>query len=215
MKTTDGLKFDKKKHAYTVNGKVVLSVTSVLPDIPEAVMYKQCFIDKTLLGSRVHDYADVVNNYYMTHDGEIPCEDVYRGTTFQKEDDPYIKAYLKFLKEKKPRIISSEMKIYHKLYNYAGTLDLAVEMKNKLWILDLKTSSRVAPYARLQLAAYVRAYNAKNPKNEIFNRGIVHLLPTGVYKLITYPVKDLRNDTEIFLSKLRSAQWDMANGVNK
>jgi hypothetical protein len=104
--------------------------------------------------------------------------------------------------------------MYHKLYNYAGTLDLAAEIKGKLLILDLKTSTKVAPYARLQLAAYVRMWNSKYPKNEIFNRGVIHLLPTGQYKLVLYPVKDLRNDTEIFLCFLRSKQWMAANGVN-
>jgi hypothetical protein len=190
-------------------------VTTVLPDIPESLLYKQSFIEKTLLGSRVHDCADTINNYYMTHDRVIPCEDAYKSEKFQKEDGPYIKGYLKFLKEKKPVILSSEQKMYHKLYNYAGTLDLAVEMKGKLSILDIKTSTKVAPYARLQLAAYIRVWNAKYPNNEIFNRGVIHLLPNGTYKLVTYPVKDLRNDTEIFLCKLRSAQWDIANGVSK
>jgi hypothetical protein len=97
---TNDLHFDKDKHVYSVKGKKILSVTTVLPDIPESLLYKQSFIEKTLLGSRVHDCADTINNYYKTHDGAIPCEDAYKGEAFQKEDGPYVKGYLKFLKER-------------------------------------------------------------------------------------------------------------------
>lgn len=207
------LKFDKKKHVYSVKGRNILSVTSVLPDIPEHLLYKQSFMDKTLLGIRVHNCADTINNHYKTHCMEIPCEDVYKSDPFQKEDGPYIKAYLKFLKEKKPVIIASETKMFHKLFNYAGTVDLVVEIKSKKYIYDIKTTSRVAPYARLQLAAYVRMWNYENPDKEIFNRGVIHLKPDGTYTLVPYSVKDLKNDTDIFLCFLRSKQWMAANGV--
>ena len=207
------LEFDKKKHVYSVKGRTILSVTEVLPDIPEHLLYKQSFIDKALLGIRVHDCADTINNYYKAHCGEIPCEDVYKGSSFQKEDDPYVKAYLKFIKEKRPTIIASERKMFHKLYNYAGTVDLIMEIKGKRGAYDIKTTSKVAPYARLQLAAYVRMWNHENPETEVFNRGIIHLKPDGTYAQVSYQVKDLKNDMEIFLCFLRSRQWMAAHGI--
>ena len=212
--TKDKLVFDKNKHAYSVKGRKILSVTSVLPDIPEYLLYKQNFIEKTLLGNRVHDCAHIINKRYQST-GEIPDESVYVKKFIKESDGPYIKAYIKFLTEKKPVIHAAEIKMFHKLYNYAGTIDLVAELNNKLWVLDLKTTSKVAPYARLQLAAYLRMWNAKNMKMETFQRGIIHLKPDGMYSLISYPVKDLKNDTEIFLCKLRSAQWDIAHGVSK
>lgn len=203
------LKFDKEKHDYQFNGKSVLSVTKVLPDIPDFLLCKQSFIEKTLLGSRVHDCCDTINQHYMTH-FQIPDDMHYLNNRNKKEDVPYINAYIKFLQDHKPTLYFSEKKEFHSLYNYAGTIDSGMLFKKKDFIVDLKTSTSIAPYAKLQLAAYTKAYNNNN-KKQIFNRMIVQLLPTGDYFLKAYPVAELTADFNWFLCKLKSAQWDMEN----
>lgn len=199
------LKFDKKKHEYTVGNKKVLSVTTVLPDIPEHLLYKQFFIDATHKGIRVHEQVDIINKYYM-EEKKVPYpSDMYKDCL--QTDKPYIESYVKFLKAHKPEIILSEKKMFHSELFYAGTVDLVAIVKGKLSVLDVKTTSRVAPYARLQLAAYVRMYNLCYPERKAFNRYIVHLQEKN-YKLVPYTVKSLEEDFDIFKCKLRSAQWD-------
>ena len=207
---SDKLSFDKVKHEYEHDGNKMLSVTKVLPDIPEYLLYKQTFIDKTLLGSRVHACCDAINQHYMAHE-EVPCKDAYWNETNQEKDLPYIQAYIKFLQERKPIILFSELQDYHRRYRYAGTIDGVMRIEKDKYITDIKTSASVAPYAKLQLAAYLRMWNDNHPNRKIFKRMIIHLLPDGEYKLIRYPISDISRDFDIFLCKLKSAQWDAEN----
>lgn len=208
---SDKLSFDKAKHEYEYEGVKMLSVTKVLPDIPEYLMYKQSFVEKTLLGSRVHACCDTINQHYMVHNGEIPKEEIYWNYTNQEKDYPYVRAYVKFLEEYRPRIHRSEMKGYHKIYKYAGTIDAIMYLLGTEHIVDIKTSGTIAPYARLQLVAYMKMWNSNYPVHKTFKRTIIHLLPTGEYKLVSYPAKDISRDFDIFLCKLKSAQWDAEN----
>jgi hypothetical protein len=212
---TPKLEFDKEKHIYTHNGKRVLSVTTVLPDIPEHLLYKQFFIDAGFRGNRVHDYADKINKFYIDNKKKIPSSEIYQGKGYVESDEPYIKGYLKFLKAHKPDILMSEQKMLHKEFSYAGTMDLVAILKGKKTVLDIKTTSKIAPYARLQLAAYVFMHNENHPENEVHNRCIIHLLPTGLYKLVHFKIDSLESDFEEFYHKLRSAQWDVANMSGK
>jgi hypothetical protein len=134
----------------------------------------------------------------------------YLNHTNKKEDIPYIDGYVKFLNEHHPQLYFSEKKDFHPLFNYAGTIDSGMLFKSKDYIVDLKTSASIAPYAKLQLAAYTKMYNNNNTK-KIFNRMIIQLLPDGNYFLKTYPVKELSADFNWFLCKLKSAQWDQEN----
>jgi hypothetical protein len=208
------LKFDAKKHEYTVDGKRILSVTTVLPDIPEYLLYKQFFIDASHRGTRVHECVDVINKHYMKT-GAIPEPKVYKGKNFLIEDEPYVKAYLKFLKVRRPNILLSEEKMFHMEYGYAGTVDIVGSVSGKFGILDVKTTTMIAPYARLQLAAYVHLYNKLYPKKKALYRHIVHLKPNTTYELVPFRNDELDEDFNVFLAKLKSAQWDMENMSKK
>jgi predicted helicase len=208
------MQFDEVKHEYEVEGRRMLSVTKVLPDIPEYLLYKQTFVEKTLLGSRVHNCCDTINQHYMVHNS-IPEEDIYWGATSLEKDRPYLDAYIKFLKECRPQIHHSEMKDFHKVYKYAGTIDLVAYLLGNEHVCDIKTSTGIAPYARLQLVAYMKMWNSNYPEHKVFKRTIIHLLPSADYKLITYPAKGISADFDIFLCKLKSAQWDAENGCGE
>lgn len=204
------LKFDKMKHEYSVNGKRVLSVTTVLPDIPEHLLYKQFFVDATLRGNRVHGYVDKINQYYIEN-GKIPEPKIYEGENFLTGDEPYVRAYIKFLKVRRPKILFSEEKMFHAEYGYAGTVDLVAAISGKWGILDVKTTATIAPYAKLQLAAYVEMYNHRYPNKKIYDRHIIHLKPSITYEVVPFYKRDLEEDFNVFLCKLKSAQWDLEN----
>ena len=208
------LYFNPEKHTYTIGNSPnsLLSVTSVLPDIPDFLLCKQAFIEKTLLGSRVHECCDTINLFYKENKGVIPNKDYYQGNSTQDADIPYINAYKQFLVDRHPVIQVSEFRTYHRKLMYAGTIDLVAWIDGKLWIIDLKTSAQIAPYAKLQLAAYLRMWNEQADKQfRTFRRAVVHLLPNGEYKFIPYTVSSLGDDFDIFMCKLRSAQWDQEN----
>ena len=59
----------------------------------------------------------------------------------------------------KPRLIATEQHIFSDKYQYAGTIDLVVELDGKIWLLDIKTSNSLHTSYDLQLAAYAQAWN--------------------------------------------------------
>lgn len=69
----------------------------------------------------------------------------------------------------KPVVLSTEKTVFHPQDLYAGTIDLICEIKNKLWIIDFKTSQDVWPSHKIQLSAYNRALESK------YNIGILQV----------------------------------------
>jgi ATP-dependent exoDNAse (exonuclease V) beta subunit len=52
---------------------------------------------------------------------------------------------------------SSEEKLYHRKYKYAGTVDARAIINGEYCVIDWKTSKRVYPEYHLQVAAYAKA----------------------------------------------------------
>lgn len=82
--------------------------------------------------------------------------------------------FSEFWKIHQPKLIGSEIHVFSDKYEYAGTIDLILEMFGEKWIIDIKTSNQIAPVYDYQLAAYNIAFN------EIFDtpvtrRGILWL----------------------------------------
>jgi hypothetical protein len=204
----DSIKFQESDHTYqTEEGKPVLSVTRVLPDIPEHLLYKQFFIEKTLLGTRVHRYAEAFNKTLMGIDEAMYDDQV----EVREQDEPYIEAYHKFVNDEVVKIHQSETKVYHPGYDYAGTLDIITLTRSRgVLLIDIKCTSVISPAAALQTAAYLKAYNLRR-KDKVWKRAVVQLRPDGTYNIKMFPVKNLKYDFEIFLCKLKSAQWDAEN----
>jgi hypothetical protein len=74
----------------------------------------------------------------------------------------------------KPKLIHSEYHIFSNKYKYAGTIDLIVEINDKLWILDMKTTNALHTTNDLQLAAYKEAWDEFHDR-KIDNYGILWL----------------------------------------
>lgn len=210
---TNKIKFDGATHKYfTQGGERVLSVTSVISNIPADLMYKQAFINATHRGKRVHAACELINLYYVkTGKIKIPTKGQWKKLHLEDQDYPYVRGYLKLLERNQPTIFAVEKKVYHPGFKYAGTLDICMVLKGKAGIFDIKSSAKVAPYTVLQLSAYLEAYNKENKDNKDIphcsKRNVIHLLPTGMYNLIQYPVSGHRTDFDIFVCMLKAAQW--------
>ena len=181
------LTFDKEKHIYKVEEKIVYGVTSAtgVLDNP-ALMYWAVnqalgFLDKALKPGMVIDElnkpkllaeAKVIHRKKKEEAGDI-------GTAVHNYLETYIKAkinwdklpdmpvneqvkkgiiaFIKWAKENKVQFISSERKVYSRKYEYAGTLDMEAIVNGKLSIVDFKTSKGIYPEYFLQTAAYAKA----------------------------------------------------------
>lgn len=203
------MKFDERTHTYTSKKGVILpSVTQVLPGPDEDAMLRPGFWEKTELGTRVHKACEIINKWGALKDKH------YKELELQDIDIPYIDAWVNFLDDTGTEVVRAEMKVRSKKYDYAGTLDCLVRNhKGEVSILDLKTVTQLSPVTALQLAGYIIAYNEQYSQ-DVFRRQVVQLKPDATYKRVKYPVSRLAYDKSIFLAKLNSARWDMAN-LNK
>lgn len=206
--------FDAAKHTYTVEGKKVPSVTSILGIkakpalIPWAVNetigalrpYLGSVLSEDLLmlakGAhlrRKQDAADIgtaVHDWITKHltegDKTLPERtEVLRG----------VKGFLDWRDAHSVKILASELVVYSPTYGFAGTLDAEVEIDGGRCILDFKTSKQeYASEWSLQLAAYRLAReDAGCDPYTIPDRVVRFDKETGEFEVFSYPDPDLQH----------------------
>ena len=194
------LKFDEATHTYTLDGKVLPSVTTVLKPLysfdgipPEVVERKR------QIGKAVHKAI------------ELDLADDLNAASLAPEVAPYFAAWVRFKVEFRPESQGGGSEVRVHTASYAGTVDLITGRvgHGDTWVIDFKTSAQVGPVVALQTAAYAHAAHEMGAVPHGPKRAALHLLPTGRYKLIEH--KD-RNDIRVFQSLLITHQWRQANG---
>ena len=165
------LAFDEKKHIYSLDGVVLPSVTQILRPVTE------CFysgIDPDVLqkaadrGTAIHSAIETWIDYQM----DTIVVDAYRG---------YFNAFLTWWGDRNPVPLATELRTYHKILMYAGTVDLIAEIDGKTVLVDYKSSVSVNMKAyALQLEAYQQALKSHG----IITAGkmVLHLKPDGTYE---------------------------------
>jgi hypothetical protein len=68
-------------------------------------------------------------------------------------------AFLEWEKNNKLEYIHLEYPVVSERFRYGGTVDMVAKRNGGLWMIDLKTSKAIYPSHKIQLAAYVHAYN--------------------------------------------------------
>lgn len=164
QKLSAQIEFDSEFHRYTRAGFVVPSVTQILSMLtdfsgirPEVLEYKRN------LGTQVH--------------AATALDDKDDLGFFDLAIDPYIKAWRKFKTDTDFVAISIEEIVYHKKWNYAGTLDRIGTIKGKEVLLDVKTGPINLMVHGPQTAAYADACGFKG------KRMIAQLLADGTYRV--------------------------------
>ena len=79
-----------------------------------------------------------------------------------------------FWNREKPELVVAEYHLFSDQYEYAGTADLIVKLRDKLWLLDIKTSNSLHTSYDLQLAAYAKAWNETHDEH-VTHTGIIWL----------------------------------------
>lgn len=186
----EAISFEPVTHQYTVEGKIVPSVTKILsftglsPDF--SVIPPHVLENKRQLGTEVHERTQLI---------DMGCE---------VTDDGYSRAYIKFKNEMNFSPTEIELPVYSKS-GYAGTIDRVGVINNKLSIVDLKTTQVIdLPYMGPQTAAYEMAYKEWAEYKKVMPRYILQLKPDGNYKLTECKVKE---DLNIFRYALEIVKW--------
>lgn len=192
------LTFDEGSHTYRLGGLVVPSVTQVLKILDDS--FDRVPLDvldaAREFGQHVHAACDLDN----------------RGELDEDSLDPALAEYLagwrKFLKDRRAKVVASELRVADRRLRYAGTLDAIVEIDGFRVLVDIKSGavpSTVGP----QTAAYASAAREWCPElcPGTLHRVCVQLMPND-FKAIT-----LRGagDWNAFLSALNVYQWRTRN----
>ena len=190
-----GVIFNPLDHSYSVDGKSYVSVTQVLRSVG---LIDFSGIDQLILeraagvGRAVHE----ATHYY--DDGELDFGDL----------DPYlvgyVKAWSKFRMQNPAVFDQIEVPLCSTTYGFAGCPDRVATIDGKPAMIEIKTSSVVPAWGKIQTAAY--AILADVPAAR---RIIVHLKSNGSYSIIE--CKD-RRDREIFLAALAVTKWRQQYG---
>jgi len=181
------LKFDDKNHIYSVNGKTIYGVTSIIGVLDKpALMYWAVNMAVDFLGANI-----IPGKSYDEVEIKTLLEDARKAHRIKKDKTAdvgtmihdWIEKYIKARMEKKPvpkrpinkemknaidgffnwarknkvKLINCEQKIYSKKYKYAGTYDLEAMVDGKRTIIDFKTGKAIYPEMFLQASAYLQA----------------------------------------------------------
>ena len=185
------LTYEPRRHIYRVDGKVVDGVTSVgkvldapglnwwrlerayeevasrlqepgfevneitideMRDVIHKAQYKRTAAS---IGTHVHHFAEAHMKYLMG-EGEKPGEpkhaEVWNGAA----------AFLRWIKQIEVKPMFIERKLYSRTHNYAGTTDLIGVIGGVQYVIDYKTSKDIYDEYRMQLSAYVQAWEEEN-----------------------------------------------------
>ena len=200
------LYYDEPTHTYKVGGKKVPSVTGITSKglIKEGLTnWKVSFplgqakreINQMLKDEKPLDkfslekiFADAqgATDKIMKEAGQVGSvvhslvEDYLKGEKIPDQVDKRVvncwNLFLAWWEQQEYDPIHIEKKLYSKKHNYAGTLDLIVEDKEKnLVLIDIKTSNQISFDYLLQLNAYRFAYEEET--NQKISKSFVVRLP--------------------------------------
>lgn len=195
---SEELKFRDADHTYWYKGNLVPGVTTVLKpvsgygDIPEEILRAA-----SERGKAVHSATEL-------HDlGGLDWSSMH------PELFGYMDAYLRFLYEVRPEILDVELRVHHKKFGFAGTMDRRMRIKKNIAVLDLKATWQMQPTTGPQTAAYKEGYNFDCEKSDrIVDRYGLQLKRDGTYEL--FPYRDI-SDWQCFMGLLAAFQWKRSN----
>jgi CRISPR/Cas system-associated exonuclease Cas4 (RecB family) len=170
------IEFDKDKHVYSSDGKVLPSVTQILKKAGKIGYYKQNGNQQR--GTDIHDLTEL---YDLT--GFIPEEEELKN---------FVTGWANFKELMNVQVLKSEMLVWSEEYWYAGTLDRVVKFNDQLWVLDIKSGVK-AKWHPLQLAAYAIALEECTGQH-INNGIVVYLKKTGRFTTDSYNLINYRSE---------------------
>jgi hypothetical protein len=105
-------------------------------------------------GTQVHNAVESFIN-----GNEINWIDEYGNAIYSLDVWKMILKFAEFWNTHKPELIATEYHLFSDNHKYAGTADLIVKLKGKVWLMDVKTSNSLHTSYDLQLASYAKAWN--------------------------------------------------------
>lgn len=187
--------YDDDSHTYTLDGRVVPSVTQIIAPLYDfSRVDPQVLAAKAMLGKAVHR-ATELHDAGALDDGSV--HPLVR---------PYLDAWLKFRLDTGFVPVEIEQRVHHPVMGYAGTLDRVGDMDSgERSLLDIKIVRALSPAVGVQLAAYEHAYALRFAVKPVLRRRAVQLRDDGSYRLTAHYTDPA--DLTCFLSLLNIHHW--------
>lgn len=165
---------------YKRNDKYYPSVSSILNYFPKNQFFHSWLKDvghnsdiiaqkAAWEGTQVHNAAEK-----FLKGEEINWLDSDGNVLYNLDVWKMILKFAEFWNTHKPELVATEYHLFSDQHEYAGTADLVVRFKKKLWLMDIKTSNTLHTSYDLQLAAYAKAWNETHDE-PIEETGIIWL----------------------------------------
>ncbi len=172
------LQFNEKAHRYTLDGRPIPSVTTLIKagmptpaltqwaarSVAEWVADNDVKVEQLRGLSRAAMVAELKQVPWTARDrAAVRGTDVHalaerlvKGEEVDVPDhlDGYVESYVRWLDEWDPHPVLVEAFVFSRKHWYAGRLDLVADIRGERWLLDVKTAAGVYPDNALQLAAY-------------------------------------------------------------
>lgn len=200
------LMFDRAKHAYTLDGASVPSVSQILSDLSArdyAFVSRSVMEEAAALGTAVHKMI------------ELDCIGRLDEVSLDYQLAPYLQSWRAFRKHSGFVPLLSEARLASRRYQFAGTLDLFGRMGGGAALVDAKRCATVPRTAGPQTAGYEVALREWQPDlvadasegSGVINRYALHLRPGNRWNVV--PLADPA-DTRVFLSALTLYRFNHA-----
>jgi hypothetical protein len=193
------LRFDAEHHLYFLDDVNIPTLTEILKaegifdfiGVPETSM-----IAAAQFGTAVHKMF------------ELLCKGTLDEDTVSAPLLPYLQGCKKFLSDFEPVIYPEwiESPMCSQKLRFGCTPDAIMSIKNKLTIVEIKSSSTMPPATAIQTAGQQIAF--EESFEPVRCRIGIHLRPDGSYKPFEY--KSLMDKT-IFISALNTWRWKREN----
>lgn len=179
--TFDEIEFDEASHTYKLNGVKIPCVSDIMEPLKNAHYSGISEVTLKKAAERGTILHNAIENWIKFGIEDVPQE--YEG---------YFKCFLDFMKEKNPKILGSEVRMYHKLLKYSGTADLIADINGEITLIDYKSTSVISDMnCSVQLEAYAQALASHGIR--IARKGILPLRKDGKSQIVEYPAKDARS----------------------
>jgi len=144
----------------------------------EGVHWKESRDAKAGLGTAVHAALEALVQGTVPDLGDF--DETTRG---------YVTAICSWWLDDQPELIDQEFIVAHPTLDYAGRVDLLVEIKGEKWLIDLKTSNKLSPKFHWQMGLYAMAMDACGVGRPD-RIAVLHALPDGEFVFVESVVKD-------------------------
>lgn len=210
--------FNEKAHRYTLDGKPLTGVTTILGVIAKPALIQWAADQATsYVKQNLKDIAeldDVLKEARIAHRkkkkeaGDIGTEvhnaiESYIKDGFMPEFEGKKKKmfdnFIKWADENIGEFIESERRLYSQEHWFAGTVDMVFKDKDgRVWIGDIKTSKAVYPEYFAQMGGYQVALEEMDGDQDVYGYVVIRLGKDGSFEVVGF--NDTKTCRDMFLA---------------